>query len=133
MASISLTRRKSLKLWWVRMNAINASIIAKRTWAEMRIDDVFGRAPQLAYCFFLALFPFLIFVIATLSVFGTADRGRSLLFAALARWLPAPAFQLIRDTFTEILQSSGPPEDFFGNCRLSLVSLARDERDNRHH
>ena len=53
--------------------------IAKRTWAEIREDDVFGRAAQLAYYFFLALFPFLVCVIATLSVFGTADRGRALL------------------------------------------------------
>lgn len=82
--------------------------ILKRTWAEIRADDVFGRAAQLAYYFFLALFPFLICVIATLSVFGSADRGRFVLFSLLARFLPAPAFELIVSTFNQIIAASGP-------------------------
>jgi membrane protein len=86
----------------------------KRLWAEIRADDVFGRAAQLAYYFFLALFPFLICVIATLSMFGTADRGRELLFVFFARFLPAPAFELITRTFSEIIASSGPLKMSFG-------------------
>jgi membrane protein len=82
--------------------------ILKRTWSAIRAYDVFGRAAQLAYYFFLALFPFLICVISLLSVFGAADRGRYLLFVFLARLLPVPAFQLIVDTFNQILASSGP-------------------------
>src|SRR5690242_21174303 len=88
--------------------------VAKRTWAEILADDVFGRAAQLAYYFFLALFPFLIFVIATLSVFGAADRGRALLFHFLANALPPAAFGLIDRTFTEIIHSSGPLKMSFG-------------------
>ena len=82
--------------------------IVRRTWSEIRTDDVFGRAAQLAYYFFLALFPFLICVIATLSVFGTADRGRSLLFGLLARVLPPSAYEVIANTFGAILHASGP-------------------------
>ena len=82
--------------------------VIKRTWAEVRADDVFGRAAQLAYYFFVALFPFLISVIATLSVFGSADRGRALLFQFLSRALPPTAFALINQTFTEIIRSHGP-------------------------
>src|SRR5581483_2107314 len=85
-----------------------------RTWQGIRADDVFGRAAQLAYYFFLALFPFLIFVIATLSVFGTADRGRAVLFAVFARFLPPAAFQLISQTFTDIIKASGPLKMSFG-------------------
>jgi membrane protein len=91
--------------------------VVKRTWSEMRAHDVFGRAAQLAYYFFLALFPFLICVIAALSVFGAADRGRYLLFSFLARLLPAPAFQLIVDTFSQILAAGGP-------LKMSLGILA---------
>jgi membrane protein len=91
--------------------------VLKRTWSEMRAHDVFGRAAQLAYYFFLALFPFLICVISALSVFGAADRGRYLLFSFLARLLPAPAFQLIADTFSQIVASSGP-------LKMSLGILA---------
>jgi membrane protein len=88
--------------------------VAKRTWSEILADDVFGRAAQLAYYFFLALFPFLIFVIASLSVFGAADRGRALLFHFLANALPPAAFGLINRTFAEIIQSSGPLKMSFG-------------------
>jgi membrane protein len=96
------------------LNGIATKDIVSRTWGEIRADDVFGRAAQLAYYFFLALFPFLICVIATLGVFGTADRGRYLLFALLARFLPMPAFQLISNTFNEIIASSGPLKMSFG-------------------
>ena len=69
---------------------------------------MFGRSAQLAYYFFLALFPFLICVIASLSVIGSADRGRALLFELFYRFVPAPAFQLISQAFNGIIQSSGP-------------------------
>jgi membrane protein len=96
--------------------AINYSFkgVAKSTWSEILADDVFGRAAQLAYYFFLALFPFLIAVIATLSIFGRADRGRAILFAIFARFLPPEAFQLISQTFVDILKASGPLKMSFG-------------------
>lgn len=90
------------------LRGISLTEIAMRTWTEIRADDVFARAAQLAYYFFLALFPFLICVIASLSVFGIADRGRALLFGVLARFLASPAFDLITSTFNEIIQSGGP-------------------------
>lgn len=80
----------------------------KQTWKEIRADDVFGRAAQLAYYFLLGLFPFLICVIATLSMFGLADKGRAALFQLFAQVLPPVAFDLIVKTFHEILQASGP-------------------------
>lgn len=101
----------------INLNGVSLSEVAKHTWTKIRAADVFGRSAQLAYYFFLALFPFLICVIASLSVFGIADRGRASLFGLLARLLPAPAFQLITNTFSEIIQSSGP-------LRMSLGILA---------
>jgi membrane protein len=90
------------------LRGVSLTEILKHTWTEILAHDVFGRAAQLAYYFLLALFPFLICIIATLSVFGAADRGRRLLFAFLARLLPAPALQLIVETFGQIVASSGP-------------------------
>jgi membrane protein len=81
---------------------------AKRTWSEILADNVFGRAAELAYFFFLALFPLLICVVATLSVFGFADRGRALLFDYFGYALPPSAFELIDQVFTGIIQSNGP-------------------------
>jgi membrane protein len=100
MASIPWAKR-----WWK---------IAVRTWDEIRADDVFGRSAQLAYYFFLALFPFLICVIASLSVFGVADRGRALLLDFLIRFLPLPAFQLVQTTVDEVIRASGPVKMSFG-------------------
>lgn len=96
------------------LQGVSPAELGRRTWAEIRADDVFGRAAQLAYYFFLALFPFLICVIASLSVFGTADRGREVLFGFLARSLPGPAFQLIWSNVWLIIRSGGPLKMSFG-------------------
>ena len=96
------------------LNGVALKQIVQRTWAEIRADDVLGRAAQLAYYFFLALFPFLICVIASLSVFGFSDRGRMLLLFLLARFVPAPAVQLIGATIDQVIQASGPLKMSFG-------------------
>jgi membrane protein len=98
----------------LRLGEISSIEIAKRTWTEIREDDVFGRAAQLAYYFFLALFPFLICVIASLSVFGRADRGRALLIALFNRIFPVTAYRLIDQTMVDIIQSGGPLRMSFG-------------------
>src|SRR5579862_7272700 len=95
-------------------DGVSPAEVAKRTWKEIRVDDVFGRAAQLAYYFFLALFPFLIFITASLSVFGYADRGRAVMFQVVSRLLPGPASQLIISTFEAILTSGGPLKMSFG-------------------
>lgn len=105
------------RLSWI--NRVLLTEIGKEIWQEVRAVDVLGRSAQLAYYFFFALFPFLICIIASLSVLGSADRGRALLFQLLARFLPAPAFQLISATFNEILRAGGPLKMSFG----ILVSL----------
>lgn len=85
-----------------------------RTWTEIRNDDVLGRAAQLAYYFFLALFPLLICVISALSIFGFADRGRQLIFNFFSGTLPGSAYTLIDSTISEIIHASGPLKMSFG-------------------
>jgi membrane protein len=117
------------ELWRVRREAtlffrhlrtayhgLSLPTIIARTWSAIREDDVFGKAAQLAYYFFLALFPFLIFVVASLSVLDLADRGRILLFTLFARFVPGAAFELVQNTFDEMLRTGGP-------LRLSLGLL----------
>lgn len=96
------------------LNGVPLKQVVQRTWNEIRADDVLGRAAQLAYYFFLALFPFLICVIAALSVFGFADRGRMLLLALLARFIPGPAFKLVGSTIDQVIQAGGPLNTTFG-------------------
>lgn len=90
------------------VHGVSLRIVVRQFWEALRSNDVLGRSAQLAYYFFLALFPFLICIVASLSVLGRADRGRMLLFEFLARFLPLPAFQLISSTFDEILRAGGP-------------------------
>ncbi len=88
--------------------------VLERTWTEIRKDDVLGRSAQLAYYFFLALFPFLICVISALSVFGFADRGRELIFRFFSGALPGAAYELINATISGIIHASGPLKMSFG-------------------
>ena len=97
-----------------RLGGVPLKTVVVSIWGEIRADDVLGRAAQLAYYFFLALFPFLIFLVSALSIFGTADRGRALLFQLIARFLPGLAFQLIKNTFEAILRAGGPLKMSFG-------------------
>lgn len=97
-----------------RLGGVPLKTAVVSIWGEIRADDVLGRAAQLAYYFFLAQFPFLIFLVSALSIFGTADRGRALLFQMIARFLPGLAFQLIKNTFEAILRAGGPLKMSFG-------------------
>jgi membrane protein len=78
-------------------------------------DDVFGRSAQLAYYFFLALFPALIFVTALLGLLaapGTSLHDNLLNYIATA--LPAAAFDLVRRAFEHSAQASGAGKLSFG-------------------
>ena len=65
-----------------RRSSLSWSELGRRTWREALADDVPGLAAQLAYCFFLALFPAVLFLLALASFFPlgnvTDDVGRSL-------------------------------------------------------
>lgn len=89
--------------------------LAMQIWNRIDRDDVFGRASQLAYNFFLAIFPLLLFMISVLGFLaskGTALREQ--LFTALAQALPPSAFQLTQKTLNEIMSSTGGGKTLFG-------------------
>lgn len=80
---------------------IGWSELLKRTYNEIMADNCLGLAAQLAYYFFLALFPALLFVVAILSfvpVRGLLDA----ITQSLARVAPYEAFVLIRDQMLKI-------------------------------
>ena len=70
--------------------------LARRTYKEAIADDVLGMAAQLAYYFFLALFPAMLFVLALASFFPlgnlTDDLGR-----AIGPFVSGNVLQLIED------------------------------------
>jgi membrane protein len=90
----------------VKPPSISWTEVFKRTWKEADEDDVLGRSAQLAYYFFLALFPLLICVIAVLGVLaGKGAHVQEAVLDFLASMLPWSASSLIQKTLTEVDQA----------------------------
>ena len=93
-------------LW--KLGGLGWRELAKRVWAEVQQDNVFGRAAELSYYFLLALFPFLIFLTSVIGlILGSGTGTRHTFFQYLARIMPPSAFQLIDNTMYEVSESSG--------------------------
>ncbi len=78
-------------------------------------DDISGRSAQLAYYFFLSLFPGLIFFSSLLGL--VARQGSHLqaqLMGAMAAVLPESASGMVSDIFTQITKGSGGGKFTFG-------------------
>lgn len=100
-------------LW--KLGGLGWRELAKRVWAEVQEDRVFGRAAELSYYFLLALFPFLIFLTSVIGiVLGSGTGTRHTFFQYLARIMPPSAFQLIDSTMYEVSESSGGGKLSFG-------------------
>lgn len=100
-------------LW--KLGGLGWRELAKRVWAEVQKDNVFGRAAELSYYFLLALFPFLIFLTSVIGlILGSGTGTRHTFFQYLARIMPPSAFQLIDNTMYEVSESSGGGKLSFG-------------------
>jgi len=75
--------------------------LAKRTWAEVIADNCLGLAAQLAYYFFLALFPALLFFVAVLS-FVPIENLMDTIVGTLSRVAPAEVLSIIQDQILKI-------------------------------
>ena len=81
--------------------------VAKRTWKGIDEDNLFGRASQLAYSFFSAIFPALI---AMSSIMGLIAKSSGhlylLLLQRIGALIPPTAFQLVLQTFQSTTSAS---------------------------
>ena len=82
----------------------------KRAWLflirlqrEMAYDDAMGMAAQIAFYSMLGLFPFLIFVLSTISLFPLGDRLQPMLLEALGDNMPLEADHYVTDIVINIL------------------------------
>jgi membrane protein len=83
---------------------IGWSELVKRTVAEVMADNCLGLAAQLAYYFFLALFPALLFLVALIS-YIPVDNLMDSITAMLGRVAPSEALKLIQDQIIKVAQS----------------------------
>lgn len=69
--------------------------------------DVFSRAAQVAFYFSFSLFPLLFFLISLFAiVLETTDGLKAELFTYIRQIMPSSAFELVRKTLEEIIESS---------------------------
>jgi membrane protein len=77
--------------------------ILKRTTKEAYTDDILSLSAQLAYYFFLALFPALLFLVAVIS-FIPVDNLLDTITQTLARVAPGDVLSLIQEQILKIAQ-----------------------------
>ena len=75
--------------------------VAKRTGSQVIKDNVLGLAAEVAYFFFLALVPALLFLVALASFFPIQELTGQIV-GALSRFAPADVLALIRDQLEQI-------------------------------
>jgi membrane protein len=100
---ISSHRHRSL---WT-FEGLSLREIAVQTGKNVANDDLTGRSAQLAYYFFLSLFPGLIFLSSVIGlVAGSKTHIRDHMLQSFAAFLPPTAYALVTSTFNEILKTS---------------------------
>src|SRR2546430_2554470 len=100
-------------LW--KLGGLSWKNLAKRVWADIGKDDIFGRAAQLSYYFLLALFPLLLFLTSVIGlIMGSGTGLRHSLFNYLGKVLPSSASQLVSTTMFEVSNASGGGKISFG-------------------
>ena len=98
-----LHRHRSL---WT-FSGLSLREIAVQTGKNVVDDDLTGRSAQLAYYFFLSLFPGLIFLSSVIGLIaGSKTHIRDHMLQSFAAFLPPTAYALVTSTFNEILKTS---------------------------
>ena len=98
-----------------KLGGLSLVELGKRVWGSVSDDDVFGHAAELAYYFFFALFPGLIFLSSLLGLLaGPGTQLHDSLLRFMATALPGSAFNLVRQTLDQTTQASGGGKLTFG-------------------
>lgn len=123
MEASQLTTMEQLDSIW-SLGGLTLGRLARKVWAGINDDDVFGLASNLAYSFTLSLFPLLIFLLALFGLF--ASRGtqlRTSLMFYLAQALPPAGFNVISNTITEVTKNTSSGKITFG-LALALITAS---------
>ncbi len=98
-----------------QLGGLSVKELLKRVWKSANEDDIFGRSAQLAYYFFLALFPALIFLTATLGLLAASGkRLHDTLLEYMTIALPGPVYDLVKSTLEQTTAASGGGKLTFG-------------------
>ena len=103
-------RRSTEKPSAWELGGLSVAQLGKRLWTSMDAehDDTFGRAAELGFWFFLAVFPGLLFLMTIFGLIAGSNPGlRDTLFNYVAQVLPPSAWQLLQKTITETTTHAG--------------------------
>lgn len=107
-----------------KLGGLSPKQLLLRVWNGMSEDDVTGRAAQLAYSFFFAVFPLLIVLFAILGMMaGAGTHIREALIAHLSSAMPSSAGDLVRHSIEEMSKASGSGKLSFGIV-VALISAS---------
>ncbi len=95
--------------------------ILAEVWHRVWIDEIFGRAAQLAFFWFFSLFPFLIFLTALVSLLPLPDRADPWL-VGFEKMLPGEAYRFLTTTFHQV--SAGYHQGLLSFGLLALLWAA---------
>ncbi len=97
------------------LQGVSVKDVAKGTWDGLNDDNLFGRASELAYAFFSAIFPALI---AMSSLMGLVAQSSGKLYVTLlgkiGHLIPPTAFALVTGTFQQTTNASTRGKVTFG-------------------
>jgi membrane protein len=93
----------------VRIRGYDAVALAKKTWAEIGKDRISVYAAQMAYSFFFALFPLLLFLAALLSLVADKQTVMAQFSGRIASALPADVAALLSRTVEAVVFAKGAP------------------------
>ena len=83
--------------------------LAKKTWSEIGKDKISVYAAQMAYSFFFALFPLLLFFAALLSLVADKQTVMTAFDARIAGALPGDVAKLLARTIEQVIFAKGAP------------------------
>lgn len=93
----------------MRVHGYDVAALAKKTWAEIGKDKVTVYAAQMAYSFFFALFPLLLFFAALLSLVADKQTVMAQFNGRIAAALPGDVASLLGKTVEKVVFSKGAP------------------------
>lgn len=117
MSDSTLSTQEQISSIW-DLGGLTWRELGRRIWGGINKNDLLNRGYELAYNFLLAVFPLLLFVVASLGIFASQGKLRSDLFSYLQQILPPAAFQLVLSTLNEAIQNSGG-----GKLTVGLLAL----------
>ena len=107
-----------------KLGGLTSKQLLLKTWNSVLADDVLGRAGQLAYFFFFAVFPLIVFVSSMIGVVaGPNSTFVNSLMDYVTRAMPPAAAQLVGETMKEALNASGGGKITFG-LAVTLLSAS---------